>query len=270
MPALWNSLYLRSENAAQVAENVRASLVLLGYTPFNPFGLIPGKAYPISVRLFVAPAENGWVRIIGVVDDALLGLITQSTFGLRIHLQDHMEATTAQDGQLVELLPSLLPFLKADKTETDLHDALYSPMLVTSSTSNKEGLPLDALPDDVRSMAGGVNPKQAQSLFTRLTGDVLKKVSPSGEQLDAARKLVQQPSQVDWNSPGAVRVQAMMACLTVPLNWRDPDFDTLSDAYGLHERKRLNPNARDYPGDVETMAKVPQALTFTPVYGGKA
>ena len=48
----------------------------------------------------------------------------------------------------------------------------------------------------------------------------------------------------------------------------EPDFDSLRDAYPLHERRRRSPNARIYPGDEAIMAKVSDALLYTPVYGG--
>ena len=60
-----------------------------------------------------------------------------------------------------------------------------------------------------------------------------------------------------------------MDCLRIP-NWRDPDFVTLRDAYALHERRRRSPKATLYPGDAETLAAVPDALAYTPIYAGKA
>ncbi|MBL8157537.1 MAG: hypothetical protein JNM70_25480, partial [Anaerolineae bacterium] len=42
----------------------------------------------------------------------------------------------------------------------------------------------------------------------------------------------------------------------------------LRDAYQLHSRRQRNPNARAYPGDEAVMAAVPDALMYTPVYGG--
>jgi hypothetical protein len=118
-------------------------------------------------------------------------------------------------------------------------------------------------------LAGQVNPAQAQKLFSRLTGQVMKKAG-GGEEADAARALVAGSGDINWNSAAGRRIQALMACLTVPDNWREPDFISLRDAYQLHERRRRAPNARLYPGEAETMARVPDALNYTPVYGGRS
>ena len=73
----------------------------------------------------------------------------------------------------------------------------------------------------------------------------------------------------DWDSAGGKRIRALADLLTLPSDWREPDFVALRDAYQLHDRKRRNPNATLYPGDAEAMSKVPHALNFTPVYAGK-
>ncbi len=105
-------------------------------------------------------------------------------------------------------------------------------------------------------------------MFARMSGDFIKKITKVEGQADAARDLISGGDKPDWNSTGGVRIRAVMNCLTVGDNWREPDFDSLRDAYPLLERRRRNPNARTYPGDDAVMAKVPDALTYTPVYGG--
>ena len=100
----------------------------------------------------------------------------------------------------------------------------------------------------------------------RLTGNLLKKADSDERTAASARELIQPP---DWNSPGARRLHALVGCLTLPPNWRDPDFVTLRDAYQLHARRQRKPDARLYPGDEEIMARVPNALDYIPVYGGR-
>ncbi len=73
----------------------------------------------------------------------------------------------------------------------------------------------------------------------------------------------------NWNSPGGRRLHALMRCLTVPDHWREPDFGVLRDAYQLHSRQQRKPDARLYPGDDATMNRVPDALDYVPVYGGR-
>jgi hypothetical protein len=103
-------------------------------------------------------------------------------------------------------------------------------------------------------------------MFNRLTGTLMKKV---GGDSDRARALIAGEGTPDWNSNGGQRIQALLNSLTLPTGWREPDFVALRDAYALHERRRRNPNARLYPGDEATMAKVPDALKYLPVYGGR-
>ncbi|MGB1286519.1 MAG: hypothetical protein ACPG7F_08305, partial [Aggregatilineales bacterium] len=73
----------------------------------------------------------------------------------------------------------------------------------------------------------------------------------------------------DWNSQGGQYIRALMACLTLPENWRTPDFTSLRIAYSLYKRRARRPNGMQLPGDVDAMAAVPDALDYVPVYGGK-
>ncbi len=110
-------------------------------------------------------------------------------------------------------------------------------------------------------MAAQVDLKQAGRLFERMSATLARKTSAD----PAAGDLLKQP---DWSSAGGQRIRALMDCLNVP-NWQAPDFVTLRDAYALHERRQRSPKARLYPGDAEALAAVPDALAYTPVYGGK-
>jgi hypothetical protein len=78
MTASWDSLFLPSVSQEAVAATLRQSLENFGYTLFNPFGIMPGKSYAHSVRLFVAPAENDWVRVIGAPDPRLVAPLSGS------------------------------------------------------------------------------------------------------------------------------------------------------------------------------------------------
>ena len=271
MPTAWNCLYLPLADANPVITALQDSLTQLGYTLYNPFGLMPGKAYAQSVRLFVAPAAAGWVKVIGEADERQLSQISQIAPCLYTSLEGKASNIRVYvSGQLSEPEIVLVTVLKAGCTTADLQAAMQVkyPKLIPND-SEVGGLPFEALPDDVKAMAGGVNPGQAQKMFARLTGDLMKKVGSGGEQAEAARALVNNQDAPDWNSAGGLQIRAMMNCLTVPDNWREPTFDVLRDAYQLHERRRRNPNARGYPGDDAIMAQVPDALVYSPVYGGR-
>jgi hypothetical protein len=269
MATTWNCLYLRSEDSKVVAQRLQDLLTGLGYTLYNPFGLIPGKAYPRSVRLFVAAAVDGWVKVIGTPDEAQLPTLSQNTLLIYAALNGaEADIWVYANGEGVAIESALLPYLRPNLTANDLQQALHSTSKIIPMDKPKPGLPFNALPDDIKAMAGNVNAGQAQKMFAKMSGDFINKISKVEGQADAARALISGGDAPDWNSSGGTRIQAMMNCLTVPNDWREPDFDSLRDAYQLHERRRRNPNARMYPGDDSVMAKVTDALTYTPVYGG--
>jgi len=260
---------LRSEDEKVVVQQLQESLTHLGYTLYNPFGLIPGKAYARSVRLFVAAAADGWVKIIGQPDEAQLTPLSQNTTLIYTALDGaDADIWVYTNGQAMPIESGLAPYLRPKLTANDLQQALHTTSNIIQLDKPESGLPFNVLPDDVKAMADNVNTGQAQKMFTRLSGDLLKKVSKDKEQAEAARALIKGGEAPDWNSTGGARIRAVMNCLTLPDNWREPDFDSLRDAYPLLERRRRSPNARTYPGDDAVMAKVPDALTYTPVYGG--
>lgn len=264
MTASWDSLFLPSVSQEAVAATLRQSLEDFGYTLFNPFGIMPGKSYAHSVRLFVAPAENDWVRVIGAPDPRLVAPLSSSgvCLYLALHGADARMEIYAR-GDFRQLEHELRPYLRPGRTADDLLRAVHDEV---PEIAEDTGPIYTILPDDVQQLSANVNPQQAQKMFDRLTGNMLKKTGTDAETANAARELVAPP---DWNSPGARRIHALVGCLTLPPNWRDPDFVTLRDAYQLHARRQRKPDARLYPGDEEIMARVPNALDYIPVYGGR-
>jgi hypothetical protein len=272
MTTSWISLYFPCESP--VIPALQESLTALGYTLYNPFGLIPGKSYPQTVRLFATPPANGWTRVVGEPDARQLPLLSQTCLCLYVSLRGkdaHFEVYV--DGAQADPQTALIPHLDEGFSADDLQKALYSTSLnlvekVEDAAPPMLVVPLDELPDDVREMAEQVNPKQAQKMFERLSGSLMGKVSPGGKSADEARQMLA-GNTPDWNSVGGQRIRALMACLTAPDNWREPDFVTLRDAYQVQARRERKPDARLYPGDAEAMQKVPNALEYTPVYGGR-
>lgn len=265
--ASWCSLFLPCDDANGVANTLQESLRVLGYTPFNPFGLMPGLSYPEAVRLFVAPAQVGWVRVIGEPDDAQLAIISQTTSCLFVALngtQSRIEAYV--DGEQKPLEAVLLPHLKSGVSAEMLHEALVAepPTEATDADNNMELLRA-ALPEDVKAMR--VDMQQAQKMFDRLSAGLTQRSGNTGNE-SAVRNLLQ-GNRPQWNSPGGAQIRELLTCLTIPPGWQEPDFVTLRDAYQLHERRHRNPNATLYPGDAEVMAVVPDALDYIVVYAGK-
>jgi len=260
----WDSLYLPSVKAEAILKTIRETLISLRYELYDPFGLIPGKSYPQTVRLFIAPPAGGWTRILGAFDPELFPPLSQVSLCLRVGLEDDRAVIeTYANGAQIEPQNALKPYMRPDR---NLERALNGPLVLASEESGSSIF--DSLPDDVQSLASRVDKGSAQKMFDRLSGNLMKKVAgnESEKMSSAARDLMSAP---DWNNPGAQRIRAVMSCLTVPSNWRDPDFTTLRDAFQLHTRRRRNPNAMLYPGDAEAMEKVLDALSYVPVYAGR-
>jgi hypothetical protein len=274
---IWHSLYLPFDDNAtrdlsgshaspSIAETLKAELVAHGYTLFDPFAVLPGKSYPQAVRLFVAPVDDGWMRVIGEIDPVLRSLLLPPLSelapcllveldGADMYVEAYLEGESA---------PPEIAFMTYAREHDCIRLALEGLIEVRKSPS-VGGLPLDALPGNIQEMAGSIDGQQAEALFARMSGTLAQKAGGS-EGSEAARAMLRQP---DWNSSGGARISALMKCLRIT-GWRDPDFVTLRDAYALHIRRRRSPNATLYPGDSETLAAVPNALDYTPIYAGKA
>ncbi|MCC6802320.1 MAG: hypothetical protein IT319_05505 [Anaerolineae bacterium] len=246
------SLYL--PDAAEIARPIRAALAALGYEFFDPFGLIPGKAYPQAVRLFVAPARGGWTRVLGAPDPALLPSLSQTAPCLLVELDGANARIEAYAGGApASPEAAFAAYLRSP-------DCLDKEPVATATRPALGGVALDALPDDVRALAKTVDLKQAESMFARLSGSLAAKTG--GDSGDLLR-------QPEWDSAGGRTIRALLTCLSIP-GWQTPDFVTLRDAYALHKRRQRSPNATLYPGDAEALAAVPDALAYTPIYAGKA
>lgn len=261
----WHSLYLPGAEVQAVTASLRDTAAALGYTAFDPFGLIPGRSYPHALRLFVGPSSGGWVRVVGQADARQLPALSQVAPCLVIGL-DGGSAQIAlwQDGE-TRGADAFAPYLRNGFGTDDIARILSA---TDAGPQPTESLPLDALPEDIQQMASGIDLKQARSMFSRMTQTSVKRAGGDKGTAEQARALLAAGDPPDWTSGGGARVSRLMGCLTVPNDWREPDFTTLRDAYQLHLRRQRRPNADLYPGDAEAMAAVPNALDFTPVYAG--
>lgn len=283
----WCSLYLHygDADADHAVETLRTRLrdaiSAAGYTLYNPFGLMPGKSYPDTVKTFIFPPRDGWVRVLAAPEGCagLTGLVSAlsgAPFQTILSLAVDESVNTADQtvalidvyvgGVKVDTEQALSAYLRDGKNADDLHDALYRPIkaappeaqpnIITQVSADMAG--------QVGDLAGQINPKQANALVSRLSENLLGKV---GGSKDEANQLLNQ-AKFSWDSEGGRRINAVMGCLAIE-NWRAPDFVELRDAYQLHARLKRNPNLPSYPDDAEAMALVPNALDFTPIFGGK-
>ena len=269
METRWRSLYLHFDERDRILATLRDALTSLDYTLYDPFSAFPGASFPLTARMFVAPVSEGWTRILGTIDPGLLPAL--SNLGLCIDITLDAENSAAigalSQGDTVDPKDALASYLRPGRDVDDLRRALDGDNNAPVDAASDGGpLPFESLPGDVQAMAENLNPKHINRLFSKMMGSVGKRLG--GDQ-DAARALLS--SGVNWDSRGGQKIRAVIACLTIPdPYWREPDFVTLRDAYQLRLRLAQNPGARLYPGDEEAMQAAPDALQYTPVYGGKS
>lgn len=249
---LWSSLYLPTAEQEDVAAALVGIHTRVGYQPFNPFP--GGSGSPIRAiqfsRLFVAPPQEGWTRLIGQPDSDLLPeLASQLGIGLIYVWVAH------EEGGVEAIGGSLSHFLREGKTEEDLQQALTAP------------LPAASKPDFVSNLAGeyGIDPKQAGELVQKTIGSLFGKLNKDGsaEAQTQAAELVSR-SRFSWKMPAAQRVAAITDCLRLPANWREPSYHDLTAAYQAACWLELNGNL--LPGDEAALDKVAYPLDYLLAY----
>ena len=256
----WNSLFLINPDTEAVANRLRDLLTEHHYTLYNPFGIMPTKPYKQTVRLFVAPVRDGWGRVVGEPDAALLPELSQAwpLIWLSLSGQD-VGIQTFVDGHAVDA--DHFPGVDAGRLARALHDAELEIVAKPSST-----LPLGALPPDVRAMAIKVDPKRANKMFEHLSSTLLKR---AGGEAAAARMLIEPPDAPDWDGVAGARLRGVAQAFGLPDDWQSPDFVSVRDAYQASARRQRKPDAPLFPGDAEALAAVGDAPAYLPVFGGR-
>ncbi len=271
MSETWHSLYLRADDAEAVAAALIDALRHHGYQPYDPFaggnGTPPGlKTF---VKHFVAPPTDGWLRVLGEPDPSslidlrtgqtiLYAWLTASDCGIEVY----RDGATDPGG--------LIDFLRSDKTLDDLVRAQRGAMPTSVDR------PASVLPDDMQpfAQAHNVNPEQANKMIERLTSRLFGKLDRNtGGEASAmqsqARALATGADRLDWNSPAAQRLKAMVNVLDLPSNWREPSFDTVREAYQAARMLRKNPGSQLFPDEQAALRALPDALEYVAVYVGK-
>lgn len=270
--SLWNSLYWSGEAGSEaLTQRLQQALTQHAYTLYNPFGLIPGRSYPVTLKLFLGPASGGWRRLLAEATQpadlaAVAAALSQDGLCLWLGLDGTGGRTVVYSGgQPADPAQALLPHCAPGRTAADLQAALEgrAPTSAEAAAPAVAMVPLDALPPELHEQARALDEGQIGRMFDKISKNMLPEGAPAG-----AHALLQGQGP-DWNSEGGRRIRALVSCLALPADWREPDFVTLRTAYQLHARRKRSPQARLYPGDAEAMAAVPDALDYTPIYGGR-
>lgn len=274
----WHSLFLRTTepptDQAAVTTALLDSAQRGGYERYDPFtgGMGTPPRLKTFVKHFVAPAADGWIRVLGtpdrniVIDLSRWQPVVYLWFdGDQVGVEAYNNGSTAPE--------ALADFLIRGKTLDDLRKALTASVPLLKVVSNRSQ---DLLPDDVQALARqhNVNPDQANKLIDRLTANMFGRLDrqSGGEASDMqaqARALATSAPRLDWNSPAALGLQAAAQLLQLPSNWRDQDFDTVREAYQVARRLRKNPRSSLMPDEQAALKTLPNAIEYEAVYIGK-
>jgi len=276
MSQTWSSLFIQTHDSPAVAAVLRDILEERGYAPYDPFpggeGTPPG--WSNLVRQFVAPAQAGWVRVLGEPVEAILPEISRRLALPVIHgwLDEQDGGFVMIEGEARHTDPVVFErYLRPGESLERLRRA-WQGELPVEPVAIAEGLP-----SEIRQLAEekGVDTRKARNIFERiydsLFGRLMKDAGPEErEEQVQARALVMDGGRDIWNSLSGQRMRAVAGVLALPDAWRTPDMETLREAYHVHRLRERAPRMALMPGDKQALAAVPDALSYVPVYMGKA
>jgi len=268
MSTNWHTLFVRADDSAIVAAVLVAAYEQIGYQPFDPFPGGSGTPAGLkeTVKHFVAPAQSGWVRVLGVPSlDLHLDLpylhawLTNTASSLDVY----------HDG--IAVPDGLVPYLKSGYSLQDIQAALKGPIEASAHDNSGSALPaaLDQLAKE-----RGVNTDQAGQMFARISSQLVNRMDKqsggeASQAQQAARSILSGKSAVNWTTVPAKRLERLMSLTTLPTNWREPDFDMLRDALQVARRLKLNPRASLLPDEGMALARVSKAIDYLPIYMGR-
>ena len=254
MTILWSSVYIPIGDEERVTAALQATYTAAGYTPYNPFpgGTGTPKGIETRIRLFAAPGEDNWTRIIGEPDADLLADLSKEMESPLVY------AWIKENESAVDVIGGgdLSQFLREGKSSADI-DAALAAQFTAGDAAPVTG-EVARLADEF-----GVDAGQADKMFQKAAKTVFKKMDQESMQ-DAAKKSLDNP--FSWKLPASQRVIAVMACLTIPQNWREPAYTDLAAAYQIACLLDINEDAPLLPGDEVILDRVEYPLDYTPAY----
>jgi hypothetical protein len=256
----WHSLYVFT--SLPLETTLSDWLINQGYTRYDPFNTLGGAAYPQAMRLFLAPTVDETTRILVECNQAAPAQALAAHLSLTAPcLSLRLDGTNAQivlyhQGQEAQ---DWMVIARRNITAAQLESARQ----IGAATAQAGLIPVEDMPSSLQALANTVSQHQVGRLFQKMAFQMMSRT-----QQTAAEKFLQGLPR--WDSAGGHMLMSCMSLLRVPKAWREPDFATLRTAYWLHLRRRTQPNAPLLPGDDNALRRVPDALTYKPLYGGKA
>lgn len=275
MSTSWHSLYIRHAEPETVSAALIALLEQHGYVLYDPFpggtGTPPGLVD--LARLFIAPVQDGWVRVLGELPRALWPeLSTALRMPVLIAWLDEESGriVLAAEGRCREDPEAFAPFLREGATLDDLRQAWAGSAAVPEQTEPGQGLP-PALRDLARQQ--GVDPRKAGNLFEQLSSSLFGRLAgqagESSAEQEAARAVLMGGGRDPWDSLRGRRVRAIAGVLDLPANWRTPSWETVRDAYHALRMQQRYPRMMPLPGDRDSLAAVPDVAEYRAVFMGR-
>ena len=263
----WHTVYAPLEDAAPLVTALEAALSAQGYAAYDPFpgggGTPPHMRQ--TVRLFVAPARAGWVRVLGAPDEAALPDVQQRLGVPLLYAWLNAEGggwALFADGARHETPDAFALYLTPGHTLDALRAAFALRAADTPSPADT-----GALPPELQALAReqGVDARQTEKLLGRLGHKLLGRFRDADE-AQAQAMLGGAPDL--WQSADGRRVRAIAALLRLPEDWRAPDWQQVRDAYHVHRLRARHSRMAALPGDDEALAAVPNVADYIPLYMG--
>ncbi len=276
----WFSLFLPLDDPAPVIDALRAALQAGGYAPYDPFpgGTGTPLKLAVTVRHFVAPQKEGWVRVLGQPDNDILLDFHQRVAAPVIVgwlTADEGGFALLHDGARHDTPEAFAGFLRPGHTPDTLQAAFAGKIDVEVMASDEPPVAMvggESLPPELAEFAQqrGVDAGKANKMFERVGGKLLGRFAGSGGDKDEARAMLMGQAGGDiWNSLHGQRVRAVAGVLRLPATWRVPTWQQVRDAYQVQRLRQRSPRMMLMPGDQEALDAVRDVLDYTPVYMGR-
>ena len=261
MTTIWQRLLCKSDDLVPELKRVFEADGYKAYDPF-PGGLGSPVGKLTRLRTFISPPVDNW-HIVGTSDEIPASLLVE----LNLELLD-IRLLEDDDYQIAVYHPDNAPDARLGALEPYLKDGVSLQDLAQIATLEMKADNADSLPSEISDLAAaqGVSAKHVDKMMGKMSKRIFRKMSADDTQKEQAMAMLQ-PTGINWNSAGAQKLQAIMDKLAIPEDWHLPEWKSLVAAYQIARQQQRGADL--LAGDADTLAKVPNAIEYTPIYYAK-